>query len=123
MGACPNFCNFIATATDTTWTHDELMKNSLCHFCNRMHYNNWFSCNRRASMVNLHPGLASAARHHYYLVKLISKYVINPYTSYTAIFNGPDGRQAKLHEYQIPHVSLPKPMQIKKYVTYGMYIF
>ena len=71
-------------------------------------------------MVNLHPGLASSERHHFYLVKLVAKYAVNPYKRcYTAVFNGPVGTQTRMNEYQIPHISLPKHLQKKKYVTFG----
>ena len=109
--------NFACTATDEKWTHDELLVNSICHFCNRQYHNDWFSCNRRSSMVNLHPGLASLKRHYYYVVKIISKFVLNPYSRIS--FSGHPGAETTKQTYTIPHVSLPKQFQTKIYITHG----
>ena len=119
MGSCPFMSNLIATATDETWSYEQLMLNTICHFCNKMHFNNWFSCNRRASMINLHPGLLSFNRHHFFLVKIIAKFAISPSGYPKIVFSGHPGAKTMKHSYKIPHVSLPKPLQIKQYITHG----
>ena len=112
--------NLVATASDETWTYSQLMKNALCHFCNRLHYNNWYSCNRRSSMVNLHPGLVCITRQHWYVIKIVAKYAINNYpTSGQIPFQGHPGATTELRSYVIPDISLPQELQNHLYVAHG----
>ena len=110
--------NLVATATEETWDHEKLMLNTICSFCNREHLNKWFSCNRRASMVNLHPGLLSLSRQHYYLIKIVAKYAMNDY-GIRMSFAGHPGATTTKHTFTIPHVSLPKHLQQHQYITHG----
>lgn len=110
--------NLVATATSETWTYEQLIENSICQFCNKQHLNCWFSCNRRSSMVNLHPGLLSIRRQHWYLVKLVAKYVINPY-SVPISFQGYPGAITRKNVYVIPHLSLPKDLQTHPFIAHG----
>ena len=118
MGACPQMSNLVATATSDEWTYEQLIQNSICQFCNRQHLNCWFSCNRRASMVNLHPGLISIQRQHWYLVKLVAKYVIHSYP-FEISFQGHPGATTRKNVFIIPHISLPKDLQTHTYIAHG----
>ena len=113
--------NLIATTTDEKWDHDQLMRNTICSFCNREHFNNWFSCNRRSSMVNLHPGLLSLSRQHFFLVKIVAKYSYDNYKAAKMVFSGHPGATTTKQTYTIPFVELPKHMQQRTYITHGKY--
>ena len=110
--------NLVATATDEEWTYDQLMANTICQFCNKNHYNLWYSCNRRASMVNLHPGLSHINRQHWYLIKIVAKYAIDPYNSKISFLGHPNAKTTQ-RSYTIPDVSLPKDLQTHIFVSHG----
>ena len=112
--------NMVATATEEEWNHEELMRNTVCNFCNQEHLNKWYSCNRRSSMVNLHPGLLSVFRQHYYLIKIVAKYACNQW-NIRVPFLGHPGAQTLKRSFKIPHVSLPKHLQFHQYITHGKY--
>ena len=69
-------------------------------------------------MVNLHPGLLAIRRQHFYLVKLVAKYVVHPY-SFDISFQGHPGASTTKNTYVIPHVSLPKDLQTHTYISHG----
>jgi len=119
MGACPMMGNILATTTEEKWTYEQLMMNTVCQFCNRNHYNNWYSCNRRSCMVNLHKGLINIRRQHWYLVKLVAKYAINPFEAIKIAFSGHPGAKTEQQTYRISHISLPKDLQTRTFITHG----
>ena len=126
LGACPFMNRMPGTTTDEQWSHDDLLRNTICSFCNNERLNPWYSCNRRSSMVNCHPGLLHERRQHYYIIKLLAKYAIpavpmcgREITNRGLDFQGHPGATTQIHSYRIPHVSLPKKQQIKQYITHG----
>ena len=113
-------CNFVATATDEKWTYERLLENTVCMVCNRMYFNRWYSCNRRAAAVNMHPGLMGIQRQHIYMVKIFSKYQTNQH-GITIPFQGQPGVKTALEVYSITDKSLPKCKQNKYYIRHGKY--
>ena len=110
------------TTTSEQWSHDDLLRNTICSFCNNERLNPWYSCNRRSAMVNCHPGLLCQRRQHFFIIKLFAKYAIPGFTVFNqwVDFNGLPGVKTELHNYRIPHISLPKKQQVKQYITHGM---
>lgn len=117
-GACPNMGNLISTMTEEKWPYELLLLNTICTICNNQYYNNWYSCARRQAMVNTHPGLMEVRRQHYFMVKLIVKYQVNNY-GIKVPFLGQPGVITEVEEYKVPNVSLPKDLQIKKFIRHG----
>lgn len=111
--------NLVATSTEDKWEHDQLLRNTVCTFCNREYLNNWYSCNRRSAMVNLHPGLLSTERQHYYLIKIVAKYIVSEYPYGKIPYAGHPGAKTTKHIFNIPHVTIPKPQQQHAYITHG----
>ena len=115
---------FIATSTDKTWSYNELLRNTICNFCNKHHLNDWYSCNRRSCMINCHPGLLHNRRQHYYLVKQIVKYAVSRHPESKKLsFSGHPGAETIKSTYTFPHLSLPKSKQTKQFIRHGMSLY
>ena len=117
-GSCPNMGNLIATMANEKWSYDELVKNTVCHICNKEYFNRWYSCNRRQAMINTHPGLLCARRQHFYMVKLMAKYQITRYAR-DSNFMGHPGTKTELETYFISNPALPKELQDQTFIRHG----
>ena len=117
LGACPHMGAILATATDSTWNFEDLMKHTVCTHCNSERINVWYSCNRRSAMVNLHPGLASARRQHYFILNLLAKY--SAARDNEIQYAGHPDTRSDVREYRFPDKSVPKPLQTHTYICHG----
>ena len=70
-------------------------------------------------MVNLHPGLLSTNRQHYYLIKIVAKYIVHEFPYGKMKFDGHPGAQTVKEVYTISHKSVPKHQQQQFYITHG----
>ena len=116
-GACPRMASILATVSDVAWDFSTLVQNTICSFCNRELLNKWYSCNRRAAMVNVHPGLTSYQRQHYYVVNIFAKYLSG--TTNGVRYQGHPGARSRKLTYRFTDMSLPKSYQIKEYISHG----
>ena len=69
-------------------------------------------------MINLHPGLTFIRRQHWYLIKIVTKYVIK-HTGLKIPFTGHPGATTEKLTYTVPNFSLPKDLQQKEYIVHG----
>ena len=110
--------NFVATATETKWPYDLLVRNTVCTVCNNQYYNRWYSCNRRSAAVNMHPGLMGITRQHVYMVKLLVKYQTNDFDILSPVHGHP-GATTEKSTYVVVDQSVPKEHQQKLYIRHG----
>ena len=118
LGACPRMAAIISTITDQVWDYPTMLLNTICFYCNQERLNNWYSCNRRASMINLHPGLLYVRRQHYFIMSIFAKYCSS--RDSTILYRGHPDTQSELREYKITDISLPMDLQTRKYIAHGM---
>ena len=109
-----------ATITDEIWDFPTLMRNTLCNFCNSQRLNDWYSCNRRPSTINLHPGLTSFCRQHLYLVSIFAKYATC--LDSEIHFQGHPGVVSQKQVHTFTDISLPKSMQTQTFIRHGKII-
>ena len=67
--------------------------------------------------MNLHPGLASARRQHYFILNLLAKYssALDDEMHYA----GHPNTRSEVREYVYPDKSVPKPLQKHAYICHG----
>ena len=117
LGACPFMPTMLNLITQHKWNYETMLKYNSCFFCCSESLNPWYSCLRRSSMVNFHPGLLCIRRHLYYLVKLFVKF--NTSTMVKIAFAGERTSQATLEEYHVTNPLVPKPHRTQQYIRYG----
>ena len=107
----------LSTVTDAVWSYTDMVRNTICHYCNSERLNPWYSCNRRSAMINLHPGLCLNRRQHYFIMNVFAKYCAarDPEIQYA----GHPNTRSSVREFQFPDKTLPKPMQTRKYICHG----
>ena len=56
------------------WSIEEIKRSITCQICNAAELNNWASCTRRASLLNLHPGFLSRPRQMWFIAMQTLKF-------------------------------------------------
>ena len=107
------------------WPIGELKRNGLCGLCYVHELNDWNSCIRRSSLINLHPGMCSRPRQMLYLILQVLKYLPIPpdYNGPIFQFNGnvPYGAISVRDLTRNP--SIPTEIHNAEIICYGEFIF